>query len=176
MKSKKSCSRRFSPYALCFLLAVSLLLPAAGTHASSAKSANGVWGEFGKYVAGTFYVKEGNGTISLWTFNRDGTMTGASSAQVELDFGTQHGTWKRIGPRDIAAVHLDFSYDETGALENVARVDYSVHFSRDFRRFEGEFTVRFFNPETQDPLDLSTYAGEIETDTFTGRRLTVSPY
>lgn len=176
MKSKKSCSSRFRPYTLCLLLTASLLLPATGIHASSMKTGYGDWNEFEKHVAGTFYVREGSGTISLWTFNDDGTMTGASSAQAAFGFGAQHGTWKRIGPHEIAAVHLDFSYDETGTLKNVARVDYTVRFNPDFSWFEGRFIVRFFDPETQDPLDLSTYAGQPETDTFTGRRLTVSPY
>jgi len=176
VKSKKLGLSRLRPYTLCFLVTASLLLPAAGTHASSMSFGNGNWSEFGNHVAGTFYVEEGSGTISLWTFNRDGTMIGASSAQAELGFGAQQGTWKRIGPLEIAAVHLDFSHDESGSLKNVARVDYTVRFDRKFRSFEGEFVMRFFDPTTQDPLDLSTYTGEPVTDSFCGRRLMVSPY
>lgn len=176
MKSKKSRSCHIGPFTLCLLLAASLLLPATSAHTSSMKYWDWDWNDFGKHVAGTFYVQEGEGAISLWTFNSDGTMTGSSSAQAALDFGPQHGTWKRIGPREIAAVHLDFSYGESGSLKNVARVDYIVRFHRNLSRIEGELTVRFFDPETEDPLDLSTYTGEPVTDTFSGRRLTVSAY
>ena len=174
MKAKKSRSGHIVPFTLCLLLATSLLT-AASAHSSSMKFWNWDWNDFGKQVAGTYYIQEGNGAISLWTFSSNGTMTGASSAQAALDFGPQHGTWKRTGPRQIAVVLLDFSYGKNGSLKNVARVDSTVRFNRNFSRIEGELTVRFFDPETEDPLNLSTYTGPgPETDTLSGERLTVS--
>lgn len=175
MKPKTWYLNRLRPYLLCFLFVTILPIRAVTAYAVPMPG-YGNWSDFRERVVGTFYVEEGSGTISLWTFNVDGTMIGASSAQVRLGFGAQQGAWKRIGPREIAAVHLDFSYDESGSLKNVARVDYTVRFDRKFHRFEGEFIMRFFDPTTQDPLDLSTYTGKPVTDTFFGRRLTVPPH
>lgn len=130
-------------------------------------------GSYPGCFVGTFLIEEGNGTMSLWTFDKRGTLIINSSAQKALNFSTEQGAWKKSGTRMASAVALDFSFDENGELLNIARVDATVHYNgNQCGEIEGDFTLRFYE-SGEDPLDPDSDTGEIISDTFTGRR--VSP-
>lgn len=131
----------------------------------------------GGCIPGTYLVLEGSGTQSLWTFSKDGTIQTASSAQGSLNFSDAHGAWKQTRSRVAIATFIDFNY---GGADNggfpptsIARVDAELSFSKKCVTVAGSFELRFFDPETEDPLDPSTDTGGSLSDTFTGRRVTV---
>ena len=124
-------------------------------------------------VVGTYLVFQGSETDSLWTFASGGNLIVTSSAQPALNFSTQQGTWEIVGPEEIRATLLDFSFDDEGDLINIARVDIVVSFTdTGCDEIEGDFLIRFFEAD-EDPLDPSTDTGEPLSDTMTGRRVTL---
>jgi len=56
---------------------------------------------------------------------------------------------------------------------SIARVDALLTFSKQCRRVEGSFELRFFDPQSEDALDPTTDTGDVVFSTFTGRRLTI---
>lgn len=127
--------------------------------------------EFPECFVGTYLNKEGSGADSIWTFHKGGTFSGESSTQEELNFSGQLGSWVRTGPGEARIVLLDFSFDDEGIESNIARADIDITFKgENCGETEGSFELRFFQ-EGEDPLDLSTYQGEVIEDTFTGRKL-----
>ena len=131
----------------------------------------------GGCIPGTYLVQEASGTQSLWTFSKDGTIQSASSAQGALNFSDAQGAWKQTRSREAKATFLDFNYGgvEDGGFppSGIARVDAQLSFSKKCTRIQGSFELRFFDPETEDPLDPSTDTGTPLSDTFTGRRVIV---
>jgi hypothetical protein len=154
---------RFVPTLLAafLLLGSSAALPAAGFPAS---------------CAGTYLMAEGGGATSLWTFEADGTFFATSSLQALIHFSDQQGSWEKDGSRGAKGVVLALVFDDTGALLNVSRVDVSLHtVGSGCDNIAGSLEVREFTG-SEDPLDPSTDTGDpIATDTFTGRRVKVSP-
>lgn len=127
--------------------------------------------EFTECFVGTYLNREGSGADSIWTFHKGGTFSGESSTQQELSFSGQLGSWKQTGPDQAEIVMLDFSFDEEGIESNIARVDVNITFhGANCEETEGSFELRFFQ-DGEDPLDLSTYGGEVIEDTFTGSKL-----
>lgn len=128
-------------------------------------------------IPGTYLVQESSGTQSLWTFSKDGTIQSASSAQGALNFSDAQGAWKQTRSREAKATFIDFNYggSDNGGFppSGIARVDSELSFSKKCATVEGSFELRFFDPETEDPLDPSTDTGGAISDTFTGRRVTV---
>jgi hypothetical protein len=128
---------------------------------------------FPRSCAGTYLIQEGSGTTSLWTLEADGVFLATSSAQELFNFSDQQGVWDKDGGAGAKAVILDFSFDGSGALINVGRIDISLHtVGQGCANIAGSFALRFFE-SGEDPLDPSTDTGTPITDTFTGRRLTV---
>jgi len=131
----------------------------------------------GGCISGTYLIQEGSGTQSLWTFSKDGTIQSASSAQGPLNFSDAHGAWKQTRSREANAIFIDFNYGDAdnGGFppSGIARVDAQLSFSKKCTQVQGSFELRFFDPETEDPLDPSTDTGGPLSDTFTGRRVTV---
>jgi hypothetical protein len=131
----------------------------------------------GGCIPGTYLVQEGSGTQSLWTFSKEGTIQSASSAQGPLNFSDAQGAWKQKGSREAKVTFIDFNYGdaENGGFppSGIARVDAQLSFSKKCTQVQGSFELRFFDPETEDPLDPSTDTGGPLSDTFTGRRVTV---
>ena len=104
----------------------------------------------------------------------DGVFLGTSSAQPSFNFSNQQGVWDKDGNQGAKAVILDFSFDGSGALINIGRVDIALHTVGDgCANVAGTISLRFFTGG-EDPLDPSTDTGSAITDTFTGRRLTLS--
>lgn len=129
---------------------------------------------FPRSCAGTYLIQEGGGATSLWTLEADGAFLGTSSAQPLFNFSGQQGVWDKDGSAGAKAVILDFSFNGSGGLINVGRVDISLHtVGQGCANIAGSFSVRFFEAG-EDPLEPSTDTGTPITDTFTGRRLTVS--
>ena len=128
-------------------------------------------GKFPKCYIGTYFIKEGSGTKSLWTLGARGTIIFTSSEQEELNFSTEHGSWEKSGSRQAKSKMLDFSFGEDGELINIARVDAVINFiGGNYDEVEGSFTLRFFDND-EDPLNLENSNGDPITDTFTGRRV-----
>lgn len=130
-------------------------------------------------MAGTYLVKEGSGTQSLWTLSDDGTLQITSSSQIVFNFSHIQGAWRQTKRHHARAVGLDFNF-MTEPVGNgvppasIARLDISLSFSRNCREMQGDFELRFFDSETEDPLDLSTGPGApTSQDTFEGRRVRV---
>jgi len=129
-------------------------------------------------IPGTYLVREGSGTQSLWSFSGDRTLHVTSSAQGALNFGDGYGAWKQASHKQIKSTVLDFNYSSSPTNGGfppsaIARVDAVSSFSKHCKEMEGSFELRFFDPETEDPLDPDTDTGNPVVDTFTGRR--VSP-
>jgi hypothetical protein len=122
-------------------------------------------------MTGTYLVQEGSGTQSLWTFSKDGTILISSSAQGPLNFGDIQGAWKQTGNKAAHVTALDFNYGSTSVPAAVARIDVVATFSNQCTRMQGSFSLRFFTPGIEDPLDPSTDTGAPITDTFAGRKV-----
>jgi len=130
----------------------------------------------GGCIPGTYLVVEGSGTQSLWTFSSDGTLLSASSAQGALNFSDGQGAWKELRSGKAQSTFLDFNYSNSSLNggfppSGIARVDATLTFSKKCDQVEGSFELRFFDPETEDPLDPATDTGNPLSDTFTGRRV-----
>ncbi len=107
-------------------------------------------------IPGTYLVKEGSGTQSIWTFSEDGTLQITSLAEVAFNFSHLQGAWRRSTRGQAKAVALDFDFISSpignGAPPaSVARIDIAISFSRECREVEGTLELRFFDPKTEDP-------------------------
>jgi hypothetical protein len=132
----------------------------------------------GGCIPGAYLVVEESGTQSLWTFSSDGTVQSASSAQGALNFSDAQGAWKQSRSGQAKATIIDFNYSNSSLNggfppSGIARVDATLSFSKKCDRVEGSFELRFFDPETEDPLDVTSDSGNPISDTFTGRRIIV---
>jgi hypothetical protein len=128
---------------------------------------------FPRSCAGTYLIQEGGGAKSLWTLEADGAFLATSSAQPSFNFSNQQGVWDKDGNRGAKAVLLDFSFDGSGTLINIGRVDIAIHtVGGGCANVAGTLSLRFFEAG-EDPLNPSTDTGSAITDTFTGRRLTL---
>jgi hypothetical protein len=130
-------------------------------------------------IPGTYLVREGGGTQSLWTLSEDGTLYITSSAEVAFNFSHLQGAWQQIRRGQAKAVALDFDFisspiGDGAPPASVARIDISISFSRECNEIEGNLELRFFDPKTEDPLDPTTSAGVPTTDGFIGRRVRVN--
>jgi hypothetical protein len=122
---------------------------------------------------GTFLNQEGSGAQSIWTLGAGGSFLGTSSTQKTFNFSDQQGVWQSDDSGNVKGVFLDFSFDSSGALLNIGRVDVVFHaVDHECDKIAGSFALRFF-PPGQDPLNPNG-GGTPITDTFTGRRLTVA--
>jgi hypothetical protein len=148
-------------YALTILFFVVALCPVSNSLADT----------FPRCFIGTYLLEQGSGTMSLWTFGARGTIIVTSSAQEELNFSTEQGSWKKSARSQAKSTMLDFSFGEDGELINIARVDATINFlGSNCDEVEGSFSLRFFD-NGQDPLNPDNSNGDTITDTFTGRRV-----
>ncbi|HVG09685.1 MAG TPA: hypothetical protein VNM67_18435 [Thermoanaerobaculia bacterium] len=121
---------------------------------------------------GTYLMDEAGGATSLWTIEADGAFFATSSLQGLLRFSDQQGNWERDGHNGVKGVVLALVFNDDGSLQNVSRVDISLHaVGRGCDKVAGSLEVREFTAG-EDPLDPSTDTGEpIAVDTVTGRRV-----
>jgi len=130
-------------------------------------------------IPGTYLVKEGSGTQSLWTLSQDGTLQITSSAEVAFNFSHLQGAWRQTSRGRAKAVALDFDFISSPIANGappaaIARLDISISFSKECDGMEGNLALRFFDSKTEDPLDPSTGAGAPALDNFLGRRVRVN--
>lgn len=121
---------------------------------------------------GTYLMDEAGGATSLWTIEADGAFFATSSLQGFLRFSDQQGNWKRDGHDGVKGVVLALVFNDDGSLQNVSRVDISLHaVGHGCDTVAGSLEVREFTAG-EDPLDPGTDTGEpIAVDTVTGRRV-----
>ena len=121
---------------------------------------------------GTYLIDEDGGATALWTIEADGTFFATSSLQGLIRFSDQQGSWERDGHDGIKGVVLALVFKDDGTLQDVSRVDISLHaVGQGCDTVAGSLVVRAFE-EGEDPLDPSTDDEEpIATDTVTGRRV-----
>jgi hypothetical protein len=125
----------------------------------------------GSCIPGSYLVKEGSGTWSIWTFSKDGTVEFSSSAQGAFHFSDARGAWRKTRSLEAKLTLLDFTFGATPQPDSIARVDATFSFSKKCTTLEGNFELRFFDPVTEDPLDINSDSGDPVSDTFTGRRI-----
>ena len=154
---------------LCLISSLFTLVMSCLTGSAQAETKNGC-------IPGTYLVQEGSGTQSLWTFSADGAIHIASSAQGLFNFSDGLGAWKQTRSREVKAIVLDFNYSLSQINDgvppaSVARVDAVFSFSKKCSSLQGTFQLRFFDPETEDPLDINAASGNPISDTVSGRRV-----
>jgi hypothetical protein len=129
---------------------------------------------FPEDCAGTYLNQEGSGAKSIWTLGKDGSFLGTSSTQKVFNFSGQQGVWESDDSGNAKGVFLDFSFDASGALLNIGRIDVVFHsVGHGCAKIAGSFSLRFFQAG-EDPLNPASDTGTPITDTFTGRRLSVA--
>ena len=138
---------------------------------------------FPQHCAGTYLIEmtpgpAGHGAQHLWTLTKDGALLGTSSTQRVFHFSDAQGVWERDGDQGVKAVWLNFSFDpDSDEVSNITRRDITLHtVGRGCDNVAGTSTLRRFEAgTTEDPLDPASDTGEPVTQTFTGRRVRVSP-
>ncbi len=137
---------------------------------------------FGVRIAGT-YVAARNpeaGASRILTVFADGNLSSIQSIQFSEGaagggFSNQQGAWKRVGPREIQATILDFSYDlETGNFLGISVAHYNLQFDKTFRTVSGTVEGKVFSPGI-DPMNPGNAEPIAEfSDSFEAQRVTVS--
>jgi hypothetical protein len=150
---------------------------------------------FPAHCAGTYLIellpaRPGPANLHLWTLTKDGALLGTSNrmmlsnnrgtsnTQPGWNFSNAQGVWEQDGDQGIKAVWLDFSFDpDSGEMINVTRRDITLHtVGYGCDNVAGTTTQRRFEAGTsEDPLDPTSDTGEPFIQTFTGRRVKVSP-
>ena len=129
-------------------------------------------GPNGSCIPGAYLVEEQSGAWSLWTISKDGTIQSSSSSQATFHFSDAHGAWRQTRSLGAKATLLDFNFGSTPPPDSIARVDATFSFSKKCTELQGSFELRFFDPASEDPLDVNSDSGDPITDSFTGRRIT----
>jgi hypothetical protein len=125
--------------------------------------------------AGTYLIRESQGSLNLWTFHLDGTLISTSLGERAGNFSTQHGSWKAVGPLSVRAVQLDFRWASDGSFDSVRRVDITIRGKNGgCDAVVGELSGRVFEAG-EDFRKLDTASAKPFSDTFTGSRVEVSP-
>jgi hypothetical protein len=116
----------------------------------------------GRHVTGSYlFILTAEGAPPLRgiaTFHADGTFVETDEGDSPFLQTTQspgHGAWERIGPREIAFILLELSFDEQGVLESFFKSHGVLHFDRDFEMLVGTVRLEIFAAD-QDPLDPSS--------------------
>ena len=133
---------------------------------------------FPQGCAGTYLITvDGTGGLELWVLEKDGVFLSIDSSQRRGNFSDQQGAWERDGNQGIKGVLLDFdfSFDASGAPISIGRNDITMHtVGGGCDNVAGTITLRFFEAG-EDPLNPASDTGQPITETFTGRRVRVSP-
>lgn len=110
-------------------------------------------------LAGT-YIATLPERAEIMQLHADGTAGMTLSDQVTagaggFTFSDSLGSWKKVGPRTLAARFVNLNFDLTGsvpAYSGAAVVDYELHFSQGWQTFTASCLGRIF-PTGQDPFD-----------------------
>jgi len=129
--------------------------------------------DFPDCFVGTYIIEEVSGEKRILNFSNDGTIAGQSSAEEELNFTGQLGSWIRTGNREAKIVLFDFSFaDVVGGEVIIARLDFIITFIGQIcEEVAGSFELRFFD-DNEDPFDITSDGGGVVIeDAFIGRKL-----
>lgn len=131
---------------------------------------------FPQSCVGTYLITDdGTGVPSTWVLEKSGGFLGIDSFQRGGNFSDQQGAWEQDGNQGIKGVLLDFDFDASGALISIGRNDITMHtVGSGCDNVAGTITLRFFEAG-EDPLNPASDTGQPITETFTGRRVRVSP-
>jgi hypothetical protein len=131
---------------------------------------------FPQSCVGTYLITDdSSGAPSTWVLEKNGAFLSIDSAQRSFNFSDQQGAWEQDGNQGVKGVLLDFSFDASGAAINIGRNDITMHtVGRGCDNVAGTITLRFFEAG-EDPLNPASDTGQPITETFTGRRVRVSP-
>ena len=131
---------------------------------------------FPQSCAGTYLITDdGTGAPSTWVLEKSGGFLGIDSFQRGGNFSDQQGAWEKDGNQGIKGVLLDFDFDASGAPISIGRNDITMHtVGSGCDNVAGTITLRFFEAG-EDPLNPASDTGQPITETFTGRRVRVSP-
>lgn len=136
---------------------------------------------FSLRIAGTYVVSRNPdaGPSRILTIFADGNLSSIQSIQfgggvAGGGFSNQQGVWKRLGPREIRATVLDFSYDPlTGDFLGSTAARYDLQFDSTFQNVIGTVAGKVFSPGI-DPLNPGAVGPIAEfSDTFEAHRVTV---
>ncbi|MHC4321175.1 MAG: hypothetical protein ACYST3_02760 [Planctomycetota bacterium] len=126
----------------------------------------------GEKIAGTYLLTEGDGGGSrIVTITADGNWFGIHSYQLDNKFSNQQGVWKKTGKREIAVRTLNFS--SLGDSVGSSLFSFTVEFDKTYQQVSGELSGKLFPPGV-DPLDPVAVPIKTFSNTFTGKRLTVT--
>ena len=127
---------------------------------------------FGENIAGTYLLNEDDdGGFRIVTITADGSCFGIHSYQFDNTFSNQQGSWKQTGERKITARTLNFTLLDDGV--GSSRFAYTVEFDNTFQQVSGHLSGKLFPPGT-DPLDPVAVPIRTFSNTFSGKRLTVT--
>ncbi|MGX2042059.1 hypothetical protein ACWJKU_18320 [Methylocaldum sp. MU1018] len=136
---------------------------------------------FGARIAGTYRVirQPVDGPTRILNLFADGNLTGMQSVQFgggvpREGFSNQHGTWTRVGEREIEASVLDLEYNpSTGEFLGTTIAHYDLRFDSAFRTITGRAEGKIFSPGV-DPLNPGEAKPFFEfSDDFQAQRVTV---
>jgi hypothetical protein len=126
----------------------------------------------GKLISGTYLLTESDdGGSRIVTITADGNWFGIHSYQLDNKFSNQQGVWEKTGNRKITGRTLNFSSLEDGVASSLFR--FTVEFNKTYQQVSGELSGKLFPPGA-DPLDPVAVPIKTFSNTFTGKRLTVT--
>ncbi len=126
----------------------------------------------GKQIVGTYLLNEDDGGgFRIVTLTVDGNWFGIHSYQLNSKFSNQQGVWKELGERMITAEVINFSLLKDGVGSSL--FSFTVKFDKAYRQVSGELLGKLF-PVGVDPLDPVAVPIKTFSNTFTGKRLTIS--
>jgi len=164
MKHKKIFSVYTPAIIAVFLFVSNLCSSEAGTEKYHAT--------FGEQIAGTYLLtEEDHGGSRIVTITADGNWFGTHSSQLDNKFSNQQGVWKKAGERKITARVLNFSSLEDGVGSSL--FSFTVNFDKTYQQINGKLSGKLFSPGA-DPLDPVAAPIRTFSNTFTGKRLTVT--
>ena len=77
---------------------------------------------FSDKIPGSYLISEKSGNNRLWTFTKEGTILGTSSAQQKHSFSNQQGTWRVIKKNEVKATLLNFGYNKDGSVRYIGKL------------------------------------------------------
>ncbi len=161
-------NRIFSVYSLIILSAFMFLCVLHTNETRADKNDYGI----GKLIAGTYLLTEGDdGGSRIVTITADGNWFGIHSYQLDNKFSNQQGVWEKTGKMEITVRTLNFSSLDDGVGSSL--FSFTVEFDKTYRQVSGELSGKLFPPGV-DPLDPVAVPTKTFSNTFTGKRLTVT--
>jgi len=125
----------------------------------------GAWLGSGSF--GLDFGCDGSVEVPDFAFFKDVQTFGVGGDRMVTNPGspnTNHGTWKKTGPRQVTGRDVSFAVDATpgGNVTSIAVISIVVDFDNDFQNATTTFAAKVYSPD-QDPLDPDVFPGIICT-------------